>query len=169
MLDHFKQLTISQYKAALQTIEDIVNQCPDEQWAGKVANNSFNESVFHVLFFADLYLGDDLDEFKSQEFHLQHSSEFGDYEELQPKIPENTYTKAFVKEYLEHCRRKVDLVVGNQTEDELKAESGIPWQEITRGELHINNIRHLQHHAAQLIMRLRLDTQVDIGWVKAGF
>lgn len=168
MLDQFKTLTISQYRAALQTLEDCIDECPSEQWAGKVVNHSFSESAFHALFFADVYLGNDLDELKDQTFHKQHASEFGDYEELKNKVPENTYTKSFVKDYLDFCRRKVESVVGNETEDELGAKSGIPWQEITRGELHTYNIRHIQHHAAQLIMRLRLDTQVDIGWVRTG-
>ena len=38
----------------------------------------------------------------------------------------------------------------------------------TRAELHLYNIRHIQHHAAQLILRLRLDTDVDIPWVGRG-
>ena len=168
MLDYFKKLTISQYHAALQTLEDCIDHCPNEQWIGKVANHSFSESAFHALFFADVYLSQDLDELKNQAFHNQHAAEFGDYEELENKIPENTYTKAFMKDYVNYCRRKVDSVLGNESEDSLKAKSKIPWQEITRGELHTYNIRHIQHHAAQLIMRLRLDTQVDIGWVKTG-
>ncbi len=168
MLAHFRKLTISQYGAALQTLEDCVDECPNEQWVGKVANHSFNESAFHALFFADVYLSKNLDELKEQEFHKQHAAEFGDYEELESKIPENAYTKEFVKGYLDFCRNKVETLIANETEDELFAKSDIPWQEISRAELHTYNIRHLQHHAAQLIMRLRLDTQVDVGWVRTG-
>lgn len=168
MLNYFQQLTISQYKAALQTLEHCIDECPAQQWAGNVANHSFSESAFHALFFADVYLGNDLDELKSQPFHQQHAAEFGDYEELQRKVPENTYTKQFVKEYLKFCTEKVESVLSAETEQSLQSESGIPWQEITRGELHTYNIRHLQHHAAQLILRLRLDTEVNIGWVRSG-
>lgn len=168
MLDYFQKITIGQYKAALQTLQNCIDECPLEQWRGKVANHSFSQSAFHALFFADIYLGKDLDEFKNQSFHKQHSSEFRDYEELQSKVPENTYTKSFVMDYLEYCHRKVESVVGNETETALKAKSEIPWLEITRGELHIYNIRHIQHHAAQLTMRLRLETNVNIGWVRSG-
>jgi len=168
MLDYFRKLTISQYKAALQTLENCIELCPEEQWAGKVANRPFSQSAFHALFFADVYLGKNLDELKDQVFHKQHSPEFDGYEELESKAPENTYTKEFVKRYLDFCRDKVESVVGDETEESLKSESEIPWQEISRAELHTYNIRHIQHHAAQLIMRLRLDTPVDIGWVRAG-
>jgi len=35
---------------------------------------------------------------------------------------------------------------------------------LTRAKLHVVNIRHIQHHAAQLSLRLRLDHQEDIPW-----
>jgi len=37
-----------------------------------------------------------------------------------------------------------------------------------RAELHVYNIRRIQHHAAQLNLRLRLDTNVDIPWIGSG-
>ena len=168
MLELFKELTISQYGAAIETLRKCIEGCPDEQWVGKVANHSFNESAFHALFFADVYLCNTLEELKQQPFHREHAEEFGNYEELEKKVPENSYTRAFVLKYLYFCLEKVSTVVGSETEDSLASETGIPWQEISRGELHTYNIRHLQHHAAQLILRLRLDTSVDIGWVRTG-
>ena len=73
-----------------------------------------------------------------------------------------------MKDYLDFCRSKAIFVVANETEGSLMEQSGIPWQELARGELHVYNIRHIQHHAAQLVLRLRLDTEVDIDWVKSG-
>lgn len=168
MLAQFKKLTISQYRAALQTLENCIDECPDEQWAGNVANRSFSQSAFHTVFFGDVYLGKNLDELREQDFHKQHADEFRDYEELERKIPENFYSKEFVKKYLEFCRQKAETVVNGQTEDDFMEIADFSWQEITRSELHTYNIRHIQHHAAQLIMRLRLDTNIDIGWVKKG-
>ncbi|MBC7855863.1 MAG: hypothetical protein IAF94_20740 [Pirellulaceae bacterium] len=31
------------------------------------------------------------------------------------------------------------------------------------------HVRHIQHHAAQFILRLRLDTEVEIPWIGAGW
>ena len=40
---------------------------------------------------------------------------------------------------------------------------------LTRAEVHIHNIRHIQHHAAQLILRLRRDYGQDMPWFKSGW
>ena len=167
MFEYYQAIITSQYLAAFQTLEHCIDACPEEQWTGKVANHSFSRSAFHALFFADLYLGDSIQEMKVQPFHQENSQYFGDYEELQATTPTNTYEKGFVGNYLNFCQSKTTSVLGRETEATLKKQSDIPWQEISRGELHIYNIRHIQHHAAQLIMRLRLDTPIDIGWVKS--
>ena len=38
-----------------------------------------------------------------------------------------------------------------------------------RAELHVYSIRHIQHHAAQLSLRLRLDAGVAIPWIGVGW
>ena len=43
------------------------------------------------------------------------------------------------------------------------------WVKLSRTELHVYNIRHLQHHAAQMILRLRLDHAIDFPWHKSGW
>lgn len=165
MLDHFIALIISQYLAALKTLEHCTLRCPREQWSGNVANKPFSQTAFHTLFFADLYLGNSIEEMKSQAFH-QDREEFWGYEELEKLPSTKTYSQDFIEEYGVFCAAKVRSVLENETEASLQSESGIPWQEISRAELHTYNIRHIQHHAAQLILRLRLDSDVDVPWVK---
>ena len=46
---------------------------------------------------------------------------------------------------------------------------GFEWCRFSRGELHLYNIRHIQHHAAQLSMRLRLDAKAQVPWVGTGW
>ena len=40
---------------------------------------------------------------------------------------------------------------------------------ISLAELYVFIIRHVQHHAAQLILRLRLDADLDVPWIGAGW
>jgi hypothetical protein len=47
----------------------------------------------------------------------------------------------------------------------LEAESGFSWIPMNKMELQIYNIRHIQHHAAQLIERLRDNQGIHIKWV----
>ena len=117
--------------------------------------------------FADLYLqpSDDVDAFKHQPFHLEHREGFGDYEELEDRPQVLLYDKPFVLSYLQHARHKARETIAHESADVLAGPSGFHWRKCSRAELHVYNIRHVQHHAAQLSLRLRLDAQVDIPWV----
>ena len=117
--------------------------------------------------FTDLYLQptDDVEAFKAQAFHVQNKSAFRDYEELEDRPQVLLYEKPFVLEYLRHVRRKAQETVARETADVLAGPSGFHWRHCSRAELHVYNIRHIQHHAAQLSLRLRLDANVDVPWV----
>jgi hypothetical protein len=75
------------------------------------------------------------------------------------------YDKPFVLSYLQQVRRKAQETIEQESADVLSGPSGFRRRKCSRAELHFYNIRHIQHHAAQLILRLRLDTGVDIPWV----
>jgi hypothetical protein len=125
--------------------------------------------MFHTLFYADLYLGRDEASFRGQPFHAANASLLRDYEELEPRAPRHLYDRAPIKAYLDHCRGKAAEVVAGETEATLAGPSGFDWCKFSRGELHVYNIRHLQHHAAQLSLRLRMDHGVDVPWVGCGW
>ena len=163
------QLLIAQYEAAFLTLKNCLDACPIEIWNGPVVNHSFNQSLFHALFFADVYLGEHVDELEQQDFHRENVDTFAGYEEWEDRKPENSYSKSFLNAYLEHDLEKMRRTVGSQGETELQSKVSFHWLDLTRAELHVYNIRHLQHHAAQLIMRLRLHTDVNIGWQKSGW
>ena len=163
------KILLGQYEATFGTLNNIVNSCPDDVWEGKVANNPFSESAFHALFFADVYLGETVESVKDQDFHRQHRDQFDGYEELEFKTPVKQYSRAFVLKYLQHCRDKAAQALNGTTAEFLAQDTSIEWHDLSRTEMHIYNIRHLQHHCAQLIMRMRLDSDVHIGWYRSGF
>ena len=163
----FKELILGQYEAALSMLDMAIRKCPAPLWNGPVANNTFSESAFHVLFFGDLYLGIDVDAQKTQSFHQANAEHFRDYEELEPRKPTYTYERAFVEQYLVFCRDKARRVMAEETSESLAAPAGFSWLDTSRAEVHLYNIRHLQHHAAQLIMRLRLEnSDAELPWVE---
>ena len=47
------------------------------------------------------------------------------------------------------------------------AECGFSWYRMSRLDHQFVNIRHIQHHAAQLIGRVRSAADVGIRWVSA--
>ena len=67
------------------------------------------------------------------------------------------YEKPFVLSYLQNVRRKAQDTIARESAEVLAGPSGFNWRKCSRAELHVYNIRHIQHHAAQLSLRLRLD------------
>ena len=49
------------------------------------------------------------------------------------------------------------------------AKSHIYWLPFARAELYVYNIRHIRHHAAQLILRLKSSADMDVPWARSGW
>ena len=170
MKKNFTTIIENQYEAAFSTINLCLKKCSDEKWLRTVANMSFSQAAFHTLFFADLYLNEFHDDsFRQQEFHQQNKDKFGNYEELKDKLREQQYEKPFVESYLQHCRDKLRSEFTKASEEWFLEPSPFSWIESTRSEVHIYNIRHIQHHAAQLILSLRLEGPIEFPWFRSGW
>ena len=169
MLNLFKQLVANQYEASLCALNACIDRCPETAWNAPVVNLAFCQAAFHVLFFTDLYLGPNVPSLREQAFHREHADAFRDYEELEPRRQQLLYDRAFVMSYLQHCRNKAAEVTHAETIETLQVPAGFDWLKFPRAELHVYNIRHIQHHAAQLMLRLRLDFDEDFRWVGSGW
>jgi hypothetical protein len=169
MINTFQRLIVSQFEASLCTLGHCIARCPDEIWNAPVAKYPFCQTAYHTLFFTDYYLGPDAESLRQQQFHVANRPLFGDYEQLQEREPESLYDKPQIEAYLEFCRGKAVATIAAETEVELCAPARFARRNFSRAELHVYSIRHIQHHAAQLILRLRLDSDVDIPWIGAGW
>ncbi len=169
MLHIWKQAIRGQLEAALCTMDDCLARCPDSVWRAPVAKLQFNQAAFHAIFYTDVYLGENLSSLRGQDFHSQNASTFADYEELEDRIQQNTYSRDFLRQYVRHCLQKTRTAVEAETEASLAARCGFERMALSRMELYLSTIRHLQHHAAQLSLRLRLDADELIGWVRTGW
>lgn len=167
MLDTLKELLAREFEGSISTLNLCVARCPDANWCERVANLKFCQAAFHGVFFTDLYLqpSDDVEAFKRQPFHVEHRGIFGGYEELEDRPQVLVYDKPFVLSYLEHVRLKARETVARESAEVLSGPSGFHWRDCSRAELHVYSIRHVQHHAAQLSLRLRIDAGVEIPWV----
>ncbi len=169
MLTTYKQLIADQFVAALCTLNTCVDRCPEEAWEQPVANYKFCQVVFHTLFYADLYLDRNEESQRAQQFHYDNRRVFRDYEELENYDPTHSYEKTDIHAYLQHCVGKARQVLAAETAESLQQTVEFPWLNLSRAEMHVYNIRHIQHHAAQLSLRLRLDYGVDVPWVRSGW
>lgn len=145
----------SQYHASLEMLRGAIVRCPPEEWSSTAHKNAFWQVSYHTLFFAHLYLQRDEAAFTLWEKHRGE----GD------GIAGEPYTQAEVLEYCEFCDRMIDDAVDALDLD--RAECGFPWYRMSKLEHQFVNIRHIQHHAGQLIDRIRSCANVGIPWVAA--
>ena len=169
MLATWREMTLNQFEAAFCMLHTCIERCPQAAWDAPVVNLAFCQAVFHTLFCADYYLGETPDALRQQPFHRDNEDFFRNYEELQDRKPELLYDKPSIRAYLQHCRDKAAEVITAECEESLEPPSGFGRREFSRAELHVYNIRHIQHHAAQLSLRLRVDDGVEIPWIGSGW
>jgi uncharacterized damage-inducible protein DinB len=155
----WKSIVWPQFGAAIEMLENALAACPDELWSDRSRCPEFWYVVYHTLFFLDLYLSDSLEGFAPPlPFNL---------DELDPEglLPERPYTKEELHTYLEHGRRKCRATIEAMTDEKARQRCGFQWLDLSHAELLLYNMRHVQHHAAQLNLLLRQTVDAAPRWV----
>jgi hypothetical protein len=155
----------SQLIASLYMLKDGIDRCPLKEWNEKHNDYPFSQILFHALFDCDLNLCENVVELKEQLFHRENRQEFENYEELEDKIKERVYEREFILQYYEHCLNKIMKIIPNQTTEELLSPNSDFYKSMTKMERYINCIRHTQHHAAQLGLRLQYLSGKEMDWL----
>jgi hypothetical protein len=146
----------NQYHAALAMLREAIERCPDHEWLSRDHKNAFWQVAYHVLFFTHLYLQPN-----EAAFH-QWTQHRGDDDGTRGE----PYTKAQVLEYWNFVDQLVDGAV--DALDLESSESGFWWYKMSKLEHQLVNLRHVQHHGAQLADRLRSASDIGIKWVSSG-
>ena len=163
----WKTLLWPQFGAAIDMIENAVRVCPDDLWSDASRRPEWIERdvvgfwylVYHTLFFLDLYLSETPEGFAPPApFTL---------DELDPAglLPECPYTKDQLQSYLEYGRGKCRATIAALTDEKAREHCGFARLDMSRGELLLYNMRHVQHHAGQLNLMLRQNTGTAPRWV----
>ncbi len=159
MDNYWKSILGRQYEAVIQMLENSIAVCPNEIWNDRTHQPEYWYLVYHTLFFLDLYLSGSLDGFAPPvPFTL---------DELDPAgvVPERVYTKEELQNFLIHCRKKCHTTIGNLTNAKAQQICKFSRFEISFGELLFDNMRHVQHHVAQLNLILRQKTSSAPKWI----
>lgn len=160
----------SQYHAALAMLRECIERCPEDLWYDETPTNAYWQVAYHALFITHLYLQPDEAAFHPWDGHqaeVQHPDGIAgpaDPNDPRPLLPE-PYTKSQALAYCDWCRARVDDLVAAL--DLTDAASGFSWYPIPKLEHQLVNLRHLQHHGAQLADRLRADAGLAVRWVGA--
>ena len=148
-----------QFGGAIDMLENGIRACPEALWSDRGRHPQVWAMVFHTLFFLDYYLADDYEGFAPpQPFGLT---------ELDPAgiLPERVYTKAEMQDYLEHGRAKARALLERIDLAGLDAPRKFGSVDGSVLEALLYNMRHVQHHTAQLYLILRQEIDDAPLWV----
>jgi hypothetical protein len=142
-----------QFGAAIDMLENAINACPEEVWGDRAGFHEFWYMTYHTLFWLDYYLSESEDGFTPPPPYTLG--------ELDPSgvFPDRVYTRDEMLLYLGHCRAKCRAAIAALTDEQAGMPSGFPDRKLTVLEMHLYNLRHVQHHTAQLnlLLRQRID------------
>jgi uncharacterized damage-inducible protein DinB len=167
MSRYLNSILSSQFDASLSMMHHCIKACPAKLWEGKIANATFRQVAYHTLFFVDLYLSATSESFQLRDLHRRGGDERGTA--VSPGL-----SKPQTLSYLSICRDKARKTLSKETAKILQGPCGFSYRKFSRGELHIYNIRHIQHHTGQFSAYLRRlgPGMVDLkplDWVGSGW
>jgi len=158
----------SQIRAALRMLRWAIEACPENLWNRETDTNRFWVLAYHTLYFAHLYLSPSEEAFEPFERQVvghggYGKTDLGDWPDL---TSEDVFAKVDVLAYCDHIDARVSELVASTPFD---TESGFSWLKFSKGEAHLYNLRHIQHHTGQLAERLRQEAGIGSGrWIFDG-
>jgi hypothetical protein len=153
MTSYWQETLWQQFGATLDMLENAIRMCPETVWGDSAGFHEFWYMAYHTLFWTDYYLSESPDGFAPPAPYTL--SEF----DPEGAFPDRVYSRDEMLAYLAHCRAKARSTFAHMTEK--RAGSPSPFRtNLTVAELHLYNMRHVQHHAAQLnlLLRQRIDS-----------
>ena len=154
-----KSILWLQFGAAVDMLEGALRHCPDKLLSDRSKQPEFWYIVYHTLFYLDLYLSDAQEGFAPPSpFTLSEMDPSG-------AMPDRVYTREELQTYLDHGRRKGRAAIAALTDETARVSRKFGSIEGTFLERLLYNMRHVQHHAAQLNLILRQQIDSAPRWV----
>ncbi|MGK0157425.1 MAG: hypothetical protein ACI9SE_004405 [Neolewinella sp.] len=162
MLEPIRQ----QFGAAMQSLHDAMQACPHAVWSAEgqpsdaaVLRQEPWYLAFHTIFWLDLYLSENAGSYVPPAPFTR--------DELEPDLlPARAYSKNELFDWLQQCATAFEQRLASCATDEgMQRACHLQWGEMTAGELLLYNLRHVQHHTAQLNLLIRQAGAEPSRWV----
>src|SRR5450432_3865346 len=167
MLNDLKDSMWKQFGASIDMLKNAIILWPEDYWGTR---KKFFYNAYHCLIFLDYYLTIPPNNFSSGlPFSISESDNVPE-DAVDDLIPDRIYSKKELLDYLQSSREKCHQLIAGLTEEKLKErwieESGTMNYSVL--EILLYNMRHVQHHAAQLNLLLRQGINNAPDWVARG-
>ncbi len=160
-----KEAVWSQFGASIDMLINAISTSPDGYF---LSNRRFYYIAFHSTIFIDYYLTIPPKDFSPLLSFTQTEPENRPSEAIDDLIPDRIYSKQELVDYLKQTREKCRQLIYALTDDNLSKrfkEGDEPGDmDYPILEILLYNLRHTQHHTAQLNLLLRQDSNTHMEW-----
>ncbi|MBV7529417.1 DinB family protein [Chitinophaga sp. sic0106] len=153
----------NQFGASIDMLTNAISSYPENLW---YEQKKFFYISYHVAVFLDYYITIPAATLSSPlPFTLSDDIPADGIDDI---VPDKIYSKEEILAYIASSRKKSQELILNMTE----VDFATLWTEIESDkvmpvfELFLYNMRHVQHHTAQLNMILRKETGSAPGWIR---
>ncbi len=160
-----KEILWNQFGASIDMLLNVISNSPDDYF---VTHKRFYYIAFHSTIFLDYYLTIPPSDFSPLLSFTQKDSLDRPNEAIDDLIPDKIYSKQEIVEYLKQSRVKCKQIIYALTDEKLneRFKEGDEQNDMNYPilEILLYNLRHTQHHTAQLNMLLRQDIDKHMEW-----
>lgn len=167
MIEFVKESLWKHFGASIDMLSNAIAACPDAYWH---SNRKFFYTAYHTTVFLDYYLTIPPNDFFPLLPYTLTMAALIPAEAIDDVVPDRMYSKEELVDYVKRCREKCRALITSLTPEKLK-ESWIAGQgtmnldlsgQAALGypvlEILLYNMKHVQHHVAQLNLLLRGQT-----------
>jgi len=160
-----KKELASQYEIALTMLKGVIDEIDDHLWSDSSGSKDAAWHIaYHAVFYANIYCS------PSEEAISSWDKECRDHQILGPTpwpphdrfVPSEPYSKSEIIEFVNFV---LDAIPDYLEQLDPEQACWPHWYKQNQLEFHLNNLRHIQHHTAQLIER---NNGSSVGWIGAG-
>lgn len=148
-----------QFGVVIDMLDNAITVCPNELWS---TESKFWYIGYHTLYFLDYYLSDET----SMEKDFVPPAPFTKSEFEYNAMPERVYDKTELLDYLRFGKKKLHDLLTRLTPEELLTKRFVSeYKDYSIFEMLLYNMRHVQHHTAQLNLLLRQGIHGAPKWI----
>jgi hypothetical protein len=165
MDNSIKEIVWNQFGASIDMLISTITNCPDDYF---MSNKRFYYIAYHATIYLDYYLTLPPSDFLPQLTFVQKETKYLPKEVIGDLVPDKIYMRQDVLEYLKKSREKCKKMIYALT-DEFSVQRFKEGEESNDMnypvlEILLYNLRHTQHHTAQLNLLLRQDFDKHMEW-----
>jgi hypothetical protein len=171
---HFRQTFWYNFSAEIDMLIDVLHRCPEHLW---MRRDRFFFMAYHTTIFLDYYLAAPVSNFNPPlPYSLADPGKLPEHA-IDDVIPNETYPRDQVQRWLGALKSssRVRILESSDAEltdrwiqdDELNVHLGCPSlvRDYSLLEILFYNLRHIQHHIAQLNQLLRAEGIQAADWI----